>query len=612
MNRREFLALTAMTMAGCSNRDPSRITLPGPSSEEYFLARNGFDRYFLDIYSGFAKNAHATFGGAEACDYTVCDYADGTKLKSCCTPSGKTYVSVARMLPSMAEYAASRLHGGGIREVCMSVFRNAFDPANPNFWGYAPSNKATQLSVEAALVAWSLSKLGENFVAELTPQQRTNIQKWLASCTQVPERATNHAWFTATNQATRLQLSTKFPEFAGDEAWMIEDLKALDALGAKSTAEGWYSDSPDQPIYDIYNFYVFPNFPLMWGEIIGSRYPQWNEDFRGRVRKFLETTPYFFAANGTHPLMGRSLCYRWAVLAPLVLGYQQGLWPHSPGLLRRIVRKNLEYHWSMGCFDEERGKLRETFSRDETPVTREPYIDNGHPYWTTLGFAYLGIPKAADPFWNDKEEPLPVEKGDFIKRFDGPKFLLSGRKSTGEVRWILAQNSAKKDTYRDKYCKLTWSSHFGYCASSDKKTIPPDQAVVFRDIKTGQCATRAPNGVTSGKLLDNGVVTEWFAQLGDFKFTVTSTIRIKGDTETRTHEIIAPPEAVGQVEVLEGSFAAPSLDRIALKILSGYDRLEVQELENQNLIHRNVKVRVAVGTINAAHSKFAVSHTATP
>jgi hypothetical protein len=56
---------------------------------------------------------------------------------------------------------------------------------------------------------------------------------------------------------------------------------------------------------------------------------------------------------------------------------------------------------------------------------------------------------------------------------------------------------------------------------------------------------------------------------------------------------------VGQVEVLEGSFAAPSLDKISLKIREGYERLETQDLENQNLIHKNVKVRVAVGKIAA-------------
>ena len=67
-----------------------------------------------------------------------------------------------------------------------------------------------------------------------------------------------------------------------------------------------------------------------------------------------------------------------------------------------------------------------------------------------LGFAFLGIPKD-DPFWTENEEPLPVEKEDYALKFDGPKFLLSGAKRTGEVRWVMSQNAAKREPYRDKY-----------------------------------------------------------------------------------------------------------------------------------------------------------------
>src|SRR5439155_12969437 len=155
-------------------------------------------------------------------------------------------------------------------------------------------------------------------------------------------------------------------------------------------------------------------------------------------------------------------------------------------------------------FDERAGKLRETFSRDGTPVTREPYVDNGHPYWAMLGFAFLGLAKD-DPFWSAKEEPLPVEKDDFLLRFQGPKFLLAGMKRTGEVRWIQSQNSAKRDAYRDKYGKFSWSSHFGFNSSNNR--IPPDQTLVFRVKESSQEATRAPGGVTEGKLLDDGVET---------------------------------------------------------------------------------------------------------
>ena len=602
MNRRRFLQLSAASLAGCA-------LLRSATGQSQLVAEphNQFDPYFLLILDGFLKNAEKT-----SPDYVVCDYPDGTKLKSCCTPGGKTYVSVARMLPPMAEWIATRDTLPQVRPVLLSIFRNAFDEKNPNFWGYAPANKATQLSVEAALVAWSLWRLGEQFVAELTPAQRTNIQKWLASCTQVPERKNNHAWFSACNHACRLVLSKKFPEFHGDEAWMLDDLKAMDELGAKSTADGWCSDSPDQSIYDIYNFYVFPNFPLMWGGMIGAQYPVWNAKFRARIKTFIEKTPYFFARNGSHPLMGRSLVYRWAVLSPLVLAYQEKLWPHSPGLLRYIVHSQLAYHWQLGCFDEEKGKLRESFSRDDTDVTREPYVDNGHPYWAMLGFAFFGLPKD-DLFWTAQPtEAPPIEKGDFLLRFEGAKFLLTGNYRTGEIRWIQSQNSAKRDAYRDKYGKFVWSTHFGFNSINDADHVPPDQAVVFRDKSTGKEATRAPGGVSEGKLLADGVETHWWAQLGEWKFTVTSTVRMAGDVETRRHLVTAPAGAVGRVEVLEGSFAAPSLDSVKFESLAGYQRVEVRDLEGANLIHRNVKVRVAVATLTSPQMEFAVQQTATP
>ena len=348
MNRRQFLKFSAGALGVASLPLSSASPLFAESTSQPAAAQ--FDHYFLTILGGFLRNAKATSDS-----FAVCDYPDGTKLKSCCNPAGKTYVSVARMMPAMVEWMhANKEPASDIENILLAIFRHAFDPKHPDFWGYAPDNRATQLSVEAALVAHALAMSGKEFVEKLTPAERTNIQKWLASCTQVAERKNNHAWFTACNQAARLELSRTFPEFKGDEEWMLADLAAMDALAAKGTTEdGWYTDSPDQPIYDVYNFYVFPNFPLMWGQIIGARYPEWNEKFRARIKVFLQRTPYFFGANGSHPLMGRSLIYRWAVLSPLVMGYREGLWPHSPGLLRTIVRKQLEFHWNLGCYDAE-------------------------------------------------------------------------------------------------------------------------------------------------------------------------------------------------------------------------------------------------------------------
>ena len=264
------------------------------------------------------------------------------------------------------------------------------------------------------------------------------------------------------------------------------------------------------------------------------------------------------------------------------------------------MRKQLEYHWNLGCYDEERGKLRESFSRDGTPAAREPYIDNGHPYWTMLGFAFYGI-KPDDSFWTAPDEQLPVEKGDFVEKFDGPKFLLSGNQRTGEVKWVMAQNSAKREPYRDKYSKFSWSSHFAFNSSADPKLgmIPLDQALVLSNIFTDERATRAPNGVIEGKLLPDGVETRWWARIGETKIEVTSRVRLIGEFEERTHRFTVPPELRKKLFFEEGSYtvATPIVDKfyqlarsasgvIGAWSIRGYGEAAIDAVNDQNLIHK--------------------------
>ncbi|MBA3672070.1 MAG: DUF2264 domain-containing protein, partial [Gemmatimonadaceae bacterium] len=483
-----------------------------------------------------------------------------TILRSCITPSGKTYVSVARILPLIAEWlaagkpAAMDVDGERIdlRDVVLAIYRNAFDPAFPHYWGKPAPTAKTQRSVEAAVVAESLWRMRDTVLDRLTSRERANVQDWLASCTVVPERDNNHAWFHCVNQATRLRLAERWPEFTGDEGWMLADLAALDALYA-SGQDGWYSDSPLMSIHDYYNFYVFGNFPLLWSGIIGERYPAWDAKFKQRARLFLEKVPYFFAADGSQPWFGRSLLYRWGMLSPLLLGYKHGVWPHSPGLLRRIVRTSIAYHWKNGAFDAANEKLRETFSAEGTPDARDGYVDNGHPSWATMGMQMYAIP-AGDPFWSAPEEPLPVETRDFEVRFEGPRMMLLGTKATGEVRWVQARNAPKVWRYRDLYTKFVVSSHFPFNVIQKEARAPWDAALVFRNRLTGAMAGRV--GVIDGELLDDGVHTRWFATLDGHRIEVATRIRLSGEFEGRTHAITVPAALHGvEIDLLEGSHA---------------------------------------------------------
>jgi hypothetical protein len=570
MNRRDFLKVSGTALAGSSlvSCASARLPDPKPNADARTLLLAGFDQ----VLDGFLRNARTT-----SADYTACDLPGGTKLESCCTPNGKTFTSVARMLPAMADFVSARFEsksrGPDLEDVILSIYRTAFDPKHPDYWGEPKGDKPTQRTVEAALVAIALARMGPEFAAKLSTLERAQVNRWLASCTVIPERTNNHAWFTAVNQATRLRLGKLFPEFKGDEAWMLDDLKAIDALAAEA-ADGWYSDDPKFRVYDYYNFWTFGNFPLFWSRIAGEFYPEWNEKLRARGREFLQNTPYFFAEDGAVPLFGRSLLYKWSLLSPLLLGYEQGIWPHSPGLLQRIVRKNFGWWWQLGAYDAKLGKLRETLSPEGSREVSEPYIDNGHPYWAMLAFTFFSIP-AKNPLWTAKEEKLPVEKGDYIVRISGPRMLLTGTKASGQVRWLQATNTPRRELYRDKYNKFVSCSSFPFNAIQHGKGMAWDQALVFQNTDSGECAGRVfPE---AGELLEEGVQTIWSAKLATGVIRVISTIRLAGDFEFRSHA--ASFEPLGDLN------DPASIRNHALKIAEGSYALGLAEGEKPQITH---------------------------
>ena len=132
--------------------------------------------YFLTVLRGFLHNARQT-----CADYTVCDLPGGKKLEGCCTPSGKTFTSVARMLPAMADFVATgqpvRVGLVDLAEVILSIYRTAFDPKHPDYWGEPTGNKPTQRTVESSLVAMgdrtsSRRGVNESRHDPLSPQNR--------------------------------------------------------------------------------------------------------------------------------------------------------------------------------------------------------------------------------------------------------------------------------------------------------------------------------------------------------------------------------------------------------------------------------------------------------
>lgn len=502
----------------------------------------------------------------------VLEFPGATVTRNFLAKSGLSVTGVTRMLPALGAAAAGgRDPDGASLEAVVQALRNGTDPANADYWLPSPKDQQNQRQVESSIVAWSVWLLRDRLMERLGAEGRRNVAAWLASCTQRPVRTNNWAWFTAVNQAARLSLSAQWPEFQGDEAWMLEDLKFLDTLAEGSS--GWYNDAQDGAAFDYYNSWVFASHFLYWNEIIGLRYPEWRAKYAARLQAYLKTAPNFFGGNGGHVLYGRSLIYRWGVVTPLVLAYQQKLWPHSPGLLKRIVHGNIECQAKLGAIDPACGRLRETYTPAGSSSIKESYIDGGHPYWGMQAFALWRIP-AGDPFWTAPEEPLPVERGDFLVNLEGPGVLLAGTKRSGHVRLYNAKSWRSDLQYRDKYNKLVYSSQFGFCATGEREHLPWDSTLLLRNA-AGQTAGRG--AFVESRIEGNRVTLAYEVRLGAAEAQVRTTILVTSAAEQRIHKIEMTGGLDG-LEWVEGSFATQGGKGVRVVKVAGWRTLALEEV----------------------------------
>jgi len=548
MIRREFLSLMpAAALAQRGRKKEARDAPPPPPSPGERVRQA-----FLEILRGYLEAARRT-----SSSLAVVEFPDATITNSFLSRSGLSATGVTRMLPALAAWAASgRQPDLGSREALVAALRNGTDPDSPDYWLPCPADRQNQRQVEASIVAWSLWAARDIVLPALSARERRNLAAWLASCCRVPVRNNNWAWFTAVAQAACRRLSEKSPEFEFDEKWMLDDLKALDAMAAGDS--GWYNDGLKGAAFDYYNSWVFASHFLYWNDLAGDIYPQFRNRFLERLKAYLEISPYFFANHGGHVLYGRSLIYRWAAVTPLVLAWRQGLWPHSPGLLRRIVERNILWQWDLGAFDAAAGKLRETYTRAGTRDVCETYIDGGHPYWGMQAFAFWLIPDG-DPFWTAPEEPLPVEKSDYAIAVPEAGLLVRGARASGQVTLYNAKSTKTEPHYRDKYNKLAYNSHFPFAVNHEPGRPTLDNLVILRDPATGERACRGP--VEESLVEAERVELVYEIRLKGVTARVRTEIRWRGDFEVRSHFVTASGEGLEKLEILEGG--APYVDRPA-------------------------------------------------
>lgn len=304
------------------------------------------------------------------------------------------------------------------------------DPKSPEYWGGI--GDLDQRIVEASDVALSLWLLRRQVWARLDARQKARVAAWLG---QVDGKAVHdNNWHL-------------FPVF------IDAVLRSLDAPRDEARARlhydrfkrfyrggGWFSDGPGE-VFDFYNAWGI-HYQLYWLSRVA---PDWDAAFIARARReFLSSYRLLIGPAGV-PILGRSVCYRLAASAPLILG--QGSRPGEvpPSTARRALDATWSYFIARGALRD--GNVTQGYCAGD-PRVLDDYSGPASCLWSTRSLvAAFSFPESS-PFWTQPPGRLPVEEGDYALSVPEIGWTIVGERASGSVRILKAGAPAWLGTAR--------------------------------------------------------------------------------------------------------------------------------------------------------------------
>ncbi|TDC42578.1 DUF2264 domain-containing protein [Micromonospora sp. KC213] len=411
------------------------------------------------------------------------------------------------------------------------------DPGHRYAWP-APADCSQQI-VEAASIALALHETRHWLFDRLDDRVRERVVDWLAGFAGRRTWQSNWVLFPVVIQQFLAQV--------GGPHDPAEITGGLDRIEQWYVGDGWYTDGAGQ-CFDYYAGWAMHLYPLMWARMSGDR--ERGCRYRQRLRAFLEQYQHMFARDGAPVHQGRSLCYRYAAVAPLWLGELMEASPLPAGRTRRIASGVLRHFVERGVPDE-RGLLGLGWYDDFLPTVQH-YSGPASPYWAGKGFLGLLLP-ADHPAWTARESAAPIDDGDRAVAMPGPGWLLHATRHDGLVRVVnhgsdRARHLAADGLEDPHYARFGYASHAAPEAGEAARARAVD----------GHLAVVAPDGTVSRRrriepvaAYDRFAASAYEDELPVGPVLVQTASVVRGPWEVRVHRVTAPPGC----GVREGGYA---------------------------------------------------------
>lgn len=331
-------------------------------------------------------------------------------------------------------------------EKYLDAIKLGTDPQSEGYWG--ETGPYDQRLVEMAAYGLGLSLLGDKLLERFTEREVMNLHAWLSQITDAQMPDSNWNYFAIIVQLGFRRAGLPYDQRAIDHRFALMDAYYL--------GDGWYSDGPGRP-KDYYISMAFHFYGLIYAALSGDEARA--DVLRERSRLFAQDFIYWSAADGASVPFGRSLTYRFAMVAFWSAVAFSGLEVFTPGIVKGIILRHLRW-WQQQPITDRDGILTLGFAYPNLAMC-EDYNSPGSPYWALKTWLILALPEA-HPFWLADEEPLPALAEKHVIPH-AQQILIHADKSQNVTLLTAGQLELNNYVNTDaKYTKFAYSSRFGF------------------------------------------------------------------------------------------------------------------------------------------------------
>jgi len=416
----------------------------------------------------------------------------------------------------------------------IAAIKQGTDPHSAGYWG--ETGPYDQRLVEMAAYGLGLALMRDRLLACFTPREQENLYAWLNQITDAEMPDSNWNYF-----AIVVQLGFKRAGLPWDRDAVERRFAMMEAY---YLGDGWYADGPGRP-KDYYISMAFHFYGLIYATLNAEDDPRRATALRERAQLFAQDFIYMSAAGGESVPFGRSLTYRFAMVAFWSAVAFAELEVFTPGIVKGIVLRHLRWWLAQPIFDRD-GILTLGFAYPNL-VMCEDYNSPGSPYWALKVFLILALPEA-HPFWQAEEQPLLTLAARRTIPHAGQ--ILMHSESSRHV-CMLASGQLELNNYVNteaKYTKFVYSSRFGFTIERGRYGIKHAACDSMLLLAEGDEYYRGRRGCEEVRVCDEYIFSRW-SPWHDVQ--VATWLIPCGDGHLRLHRI----DTARHLNSVEGGFA---------------------------------------------------------